>query len=90
MRFLYKTIKVVSNMPMLEKDPVMPWISPMLVVKDVDEQFKKAQQVGLSVISEPEDMFWGDRVTRMQDADGHTWSVATRVADYQQLHSATA
>ena len=28
-------------MTMLEKDPRMPWISPMLVVKDVDASLKK-------------------------------------------------
>lgn len=148
-------------MPMLEKDPTMPWIAPMLVVKDVDaslkkyakafgfeiggsmqeegkttyanmmykgqmvimlmpeqswgspavtpvssntptpvslfvyvdnvdQQFAQASKAGMNVLSEPEDMFWGDRVTRLQDDDGHTWSLATRVAEYQEMESVTA
>jgi len=149
-------------MPMLEKDPTMPWISPMLVVKDVDaslkyyaaaygfeaggsmqdengkttyanmmykgqmvimlmpeqswgspavtpntsktpssvslfvyvdnvdKQFARAKESGATVLSEPTDMFWGDRVTQLQDADGHTWSLATRVAEYQTAETATA
>lgn len=44
----------------------------------------------MNVLSEPEDMFWGDRVTRLQDDDGHTWSLATRVAEYQEMESVTA
>lgn len=149
-------------MTMLEKDPTMPWISPMLVVKDVeislkhyaeafgfepgatmqdeagktiygsmmykgqmvvslmpeqswgspavapvtsntytpvslyvyvdnvDNGFEQAKNAGINVLSEPEDMVWGDRVAQLQDEDGHTWSFATRVAEYQQQEAATA
>lgn len=142
-------------MTMLKKDDAMPWISPMLVVKDVDaslkhyaaafgfepggtmqdddgktnyasmmykgqmimmlmpeqswgnpavapnssgiptpvslyvycdnvdDRFKQAKQAGTTVLEEPTDMFWGDRITRLQDADGHVWSFATKVAEYQ-------
>ena len=149
-------------MTMLEKDDKMPWISPMLVVKDVDaslkhyaeafdfepgltmpddngkteyadmtykgqtvlmmmpeqswgspavtpnssgtptpvslyvycdnvdERFKQAKQAGTTVLEEPTDMFWGDRITRLQDADGHIWSFATKVAEYQQESEVTA
>lgn len=148
-------------MTMLEKDATMPWISPMLVVKDVDaslnkysaafgfeaggsmqdddgktnyasmmykgqmvlmlmpekswgnpaiapassntptpvslyvycddvdEQFKQAKNSNVTVLDEPTDMFWGDRVTRLQDDDGHVWSFATRVAEYEPEQVAT-
>ncbi len=148
-------------MPMLKKDDKMPWISPMLVVKDVDaslkqyaaafnfesglimpgdngkteyadmmykgqtvlmmmpekswgspavtpntsgtptpvslyvycdnvdEQFKQAKQAGAVVLEEPTDMPWGDRMTRLQDADGHLWSFATKVAEYQPENAVT-
>ena len=149
-------------MTMLKKDDEMPWISPMLVVKDVDaslknyakafgfepggtmadddgktnyasmtykgqmvlmmmpekswgspavtpnssgtptaiglyvycdnvdERFKQAKQVGTKVLEEPTDMFWGDRITRLQDGDGYIWSFATKVAEYQPEEAVTA
>ncbi|MDH5445084.1 MAG: VOC family protein [Gammaproteobacteria bacterium] len=149
-------------MTMLEKDPSMPWCSPMLIVKDVDasvkkyaaafgfepggsmkdedgrtnyanmmykgqtvlmmmpeqswgspavtpnssntptpvtlyiyvdnvdEQFEQAKQAGITVLSQPEDMMWGDRVTQLQDDDGHVWSVATRIAEYETEQEVTA
>lgn len=149
-------------MTMLEKDPTMPWIVPMLIVKDVDASMKKyaaafgfepggsmqdddgrtmyanmmykgqmvvmmmpekswgspavtpdssntptpvslyvycdnvderfaiARQAGVAVISEPEDMLWGDRVTQLQDTDGHNWSFATRVSETLKPASAPA
>lgn len=149
-------------MTMLEKDPTMPWIAPMLIVKDVnaslknyaaafgfepggtmqdddgktiyanmmykgqvvimlmpeqswgspavtpnssstptpvslyvycdnvDERFAQAKQAGVGVLTEPDDMMWGDRVTQLQDMDGHVWSFATRVAEYQREETVPA
>ena len=148
-------------MTMLEKDPTMPWLAPMLTVKDVDasvkqyatafgfepggsmqdengvtsyanmmykgqmvimlmpeqswgspavtpssshtpspvslyvyvdnvdELFAQAKNAGVNVLSDPQDMMWGDRVTQLQDADGHTWSFATRVAEYEEMQAAS-
>jgi PhnB protein len=30
----------------------------------------------------PQDMFWGDRMCNLLDPDGHSWSFATNVADF--------
>jgi PhnB protein len=30
---------------------------------------------------EPDDMFWGDRFSLVQDPFGHTWTIATHVED---------
>lgn len=48
-----------------------------IYVDDVDNFCKEAKANGAEVVSEPEDMFWGDRSCRLKDPDGYTWSFAT-------------
>ena len=52
-----------------------------LYVEDVDAFVARAQAAGAEVTMPPEDMFWGDRYARLTDPFGHSWSVATHVAD---------
>jgi PhnB protein len=40
-----------------------------------------AADAGATIISEPEDQFWGDRQALVTDPFGHVWLVATRVED---------
>jgi uncharacterized glyoxalase superfamily protein PhnB len=44
---------------------------------DVDALCARAQKAGAKVIAAPADMFWGDRVCRLQDPDGYAWMFAT-------------
>lgn len=44
---------------------------------DVDALHGRAADAGAAVLSPPTDMFWGDRVVRLRDPDGHQWSFAT-------------
>jgi PhnB protein len=46
-------------------------------VDDVDTAYARALAGGLSSISEPEDMFWGDRTGVVSDNFGHNWTLAT-------------
>jgi PhnB protein len=55
--------------------------SIFMYVKDVDVAFKQAVDAGGTSISEPEDMFWGDRFATLADPFGHVWSLATHVED---------
>lgn len=50
-------------------------------VKNVDTTFKQAIAAGATPLSEPSDMFWGDRVGRARDAFGNTWGIAQHVED---------
>lgn len=50
-------------------------------VKDVDATYKQALGAGGTSLSEPTNMFWGDRVGRIKDAFGNTWGIATHVED---------
>lgn len=46
-------------------------------VDQVDEFYQQALAVGAKSILAPEEMFWGDRMCRLQDINGYVWSFAT-------------
>ena len=50
-------------------------------VEDIDDTIKKAVQNGAMLIMPIEDMFYGDRVGRVEDPFGYTWVLATHVKD---------
>jgi uncharacterized glyoxalase superfamily protein PhnB len=59
--------------------------SPMslyLFCDDVDAQFARATAAGAKPVCPPQDMFWGDRMCNVTDPDGHSWTFATNVADF--------
>ena len=58
-------------------------VSIYVYCQDVDKLFEKAKAAGATVICEPQDQFWGDRMCGFTDPDGHRWSFATNVADHQ-------
>ncbi len=49
---------------------------------DVDSLVNQAKDAGAEVLSEPEDMFWGDRIARLRVPDGYTWTFATKVGEF--------
>jgi uncharacterized glyoxalase superfamily protein PhnB len=49
---------------------------------NVDALYAKAKSAGATVVSEPKDMFWGDRTAEFSDPDGYRWMFATNVADF--------
>ena len=61
-----------------------PTASIFLYVEDVDETFEQAQRAGADVVSELENMFWGDRFGTLSDPFGHVWSVATHKEDLSE------
>jgi uncharacterized glyoxalase superfamily protein PhnB len=59
-------------------------VSPMpafmrLYVRDGDEVFKRALECGATAITEPTDMPWGDRVSRVRDPLGNLWWIMTHM-----------
>ena len=50
-------------------------------VDDVDAHHEQAKGVGATISAEPEDQFYGDRVYRAVDLEGHHWMFATRVRE---------
>jgi PhnB protein len=52
-----------------------------LYVKDVDAVHAKALKAGATALREPEDQFYGDRLSVIDDPWGHRWSIATHIED---------
>ena len=52
-----------------------------LYVTDVDGTYKKAVAAGAQPKREPANQFYGDRVGRVVDRWGNTWSMGTHVED---------
>lgn len=52
-----------------------------LYVEDVDATFAAAIEAGGTAVMPPMDMPWGDRWGKLTDPYGHSWSVATHIAD---------
>ncbi len=60
--------------------PVTMW----LYVNDCDAAFRRAVDAGAKSMSEPQDMFWGDRCAAVADPYGYAWSFATHQKDMTQ------
>ena len=50
-------------------------------VDDVDRHFARARAEGAEIISEPQDGFWGGRIYRARDHEGHQWEISQRGRD---------
>ncbi len=61
-----------------------PTASIFMYVDDVDATFEQAQRAGAAVVSELEDMFWGDRFGTVADPFGQVWAMATHKEDLSE------
>jgi PhnB protein len=61
-----------------------PTASIFMYVDDVDATFEQAQRAGATVVSELEDMFWGDRFGTVADPFGQVWAMATHKEDLSE------
>jgi len=58
--------------------------SPVVIfvyVEDVDKTFQRAIANGATVILQPQNQFWGDRIAWITDPAGHVWTIATRIEE---------
>jgi uncharacterized glyoxalase superfamily protein PhnB len=49
---------------------------------DVDARADQARAVGAKILTEPTDMFWGDRIARIEDPDGYIWCFASEIGEF--------
>ena len=49
---------------------------------EVDALADRARAVGAKILTKPTDMFWGDRVVRIEDPDGYIWCFASKVSEF--------
>src|ERR1700722_12468811 len=47
-------------------------------VEGIDRHFAQAKANGATIISEPADEFWGGRIYRAKDPEGHCWMFSER------------
>ena len=52
-----------------------------IYTENVDSLFKQAIDAGATSVSDPENMFWGDRFGTLTDPFGHVWYMSTHVED---------
>ncbi len=50
--------------------------------RKVDDLTARARAAGATIASEPEDMFWGERIARIADPDGYVWCFAAKVGKF--------
>ena len=50
-------------------------------VDNVDAHYERSRSAGATIISEPGDQFWGDRVYECIDLEGHRWKFAQHFRD---------
>lgn len=62
--------------------PVPRGFYTTFVVKDADEVFQLARQLGLDVISEPEDTFYGQRRLVLRSPEGSIIDVSSPMSDF--------
>lgn len=53
-----------------------PCVVMKVYVEDIDKHFARAQAEGAKIISEPENGFWGGRIYRALDHEGHQWEIS--------------
>lgn len=52
-----------------------------IYVENVDAAHGRAVEAGMVEIAAPEDMFWGDRMSKLRCRYGHNWNLAQRVRE---------
>ncbi|MET8757649.1 VOC family protein [Lentzea sp. NPDC004782] len=76
-------VRIGDSVVMLFDRPDWP-LTPAflrLYVADDAEVLKRATERGATVVTEPTELFWGDRVSRFTDPFGNLWWVHQRVAE---------
>jgi uncharacterized glyoxalase superfamily protein PhnB len=59
-------------------------ITLYLYTDNIDEFYQAALKQGAQSISAPENMFWGDRMCRLQDPDAYIWCFATYLGENEK------
>jgi PhnB protein len=59
-------------------------------VDDVDTAYARAIEAGMTGVSAPEDMFWGDRTAVLNDGFGYNWTLACHTREVSEEEMAAA
>ena len=69
---------------------IRPPVGIYVYCDDVDALYRRAIAAGAKSDKPPETMFWGDRMCTLIDPDGHIWSFATNVGDFDPANAPTS
>lgn len=58
-----------------------PGVVMKVYVDDIDKHFSRAKAEGAKIIAELQDGFWGGRIYRALDHEGHQWEISQRGRD---------
>ena len=61
--------------------PETPGLMMKVYVEDVDKHYAHAKAEGARIVSEPQNGFWGGRIYRVLDHEGHQWEMSQRGLD---------
>ncbi len=80
---MHAEVKIGNSIVMLNDTMGQPTTaaSLFLYVNDADSVYRQALKAGATSVSEPADMFWGDRVAQVSDQFGNQWWIATHKED---------
>lgn len=70
-----------NKMGAMAPSPTCTCMSFYLYVENIDHSHKQAVSSGMKELQAPVDMFWGDRMSTVQDPFGYKWSFATHIKD---------
>ena len=59
-------------------------------IDDVEAHFRHARAEGATIVQEPEDQFWGARMYRCVDLEGHRWSFLQQMRTVSAEETAAA
>ncbi len=62
----------------------------VMVASDIDAHCERARSAGARILAEPDDQFYGDRVYRCADIEGHQWTFAMHVRDVTRAEAEAA
>jgi uncharacterized glyoxalase superfamily protein PhnB len=57
---------------------------------DIDAHYERTRAAGARILAEPADQFYGDRVYRCVDPEGHHWVFAMHVRDVTRAEAEAA
>ncbi len=60
------------------------------VAHDIDAHCEHARAAGAIIVAEPSDQFYGDRVYRCTDLEGHHWTFSMHVRDVSRAEAEAA
>ncbi|PSK99411.1 putative glyoxalase superfamily protein PhnB [Murinocardiopsis flavida] len=76
-------VRIGDSVVMMFDNPHWPRTPAFLrlYVADDAEVLRRAVARGAAIVTEPTELFWGDRVSRFRDPFGNLWWIHTRVAE---------